>query len=61
MGDEIDREDERKGIQFVCKAEGKGRKEIFGRRVEEIYVFEEMGDRMVCGEIKVEDEVSECK
>jgi len=29
LGDEIDREDERKEIQFVCKAKGKGRKGIF--------------------------------
>ena len=28
---------------------------------EEIYVLEETGDRMVCGEIKVEDEVGERK
>ena len=47
MGNEIDREDERKEIQFVCEAKGKGRKEVFGRRVEEIYVLEEMEDRIV--------------
>ena len=61
MGDEIDREDERKEIQFVCEAKGEGRKKIFGGRVEKIYVLEKMGDRMACGEIKVEGEISECK
>ena len=43
MGDEVDREDEREKNQFVCKAKGKEREEIFRRRVEKIYVLEEMG------------------
>ena len=35
--------------------------EKYNLKVEKIYVLEKMGDRMVCGEIKVEDEVIECK